>query len=144
MASRSLCSPETALSRRTRPKQLRLPKGASYSPSLVKEMIEADAAIGFDIPVPLHPKTGKPICLEISMPAAVMHHYQQARNAHPNAINLPPMVIVERGSMEHFRAFIKGGLVYVKEDPLNPTVINDGAPDFIKVFCQANGDSQQS
>ena len=102
-------------------------------------MIEADAAVGFDIPIP----DGANF-VEVSMPPAVMHHYRQARHAHPNAANLPPMVEVERGTAEHFIAVLRGGVVYVKEDPLNPTVIDDGAPDHIKVMCQSNGSTKQS
>ncbi|WP_186509182.1 hypothetical protein [Synechococcus sp. RS9902] len=98
------------MSRRKRP--VRLPKGADYSSSLVMEMIEADAAVGFDIPVP----DGCNF-VEVSMPSAVMRAYQQARQAHPNAANLPPMRIVERGTLEHLNATLRGGVVYVKEDP---------------------------
>ena len=95
-----------------------LPKGAPYAASLVKKMIEADAAIGFDIPVPPpHPITGKHAFVEVSMPPAVMRAYQQARQAHPNAINLPPMRIVERDTVEHTIALLQGGVVFVKEDP---------------------------
>ena len=142
MTSRFLCFSETALSRRSRPKQLRLPKGATYSPSLVMEMIEADAAIGFDIPVPLHPKTGEPISIEISMPPSVLHRYQQARNAHPNAPNLPPMLIVERGKLEHLNAVLQGGVVFIKEDPLNPTILSEENP--LKGVLQGRVDRKQS
>ena len=75
-------------------------------------MIEADAANGFEIPVP----EGATF-VEVSMPPAVMRGYQQARQAHPNAINLPPMRIVERGTVEHTIALLQGGVVFVKEDP---------------------------
>ena len=95
-----------------------LPKGAPYSASLVKKMIEADAAIGFDLPVPPpHPSSGLPSFLEVSMPPAVMRAYQQARQAHPNAINLPPMRIVEPDTVQHTIALLQGGVVFVKEDP---------------------------
>ena len=76
------------------------------------EMIEADAAVGFDIPVP----DGCNF-VEVSMPSAVMRAYQQARQVHPNAANLPPMVEVVRGTVEHTIALIQGGVIYVKEDP---------------------------
>ena len=76
------------------------------------EMVEADAAIGFDIPVP----DGANF-LEVSMPSAVMRAYQQARQAHPNAGNLPPMRIVERDTVEHSIALLQGGVIFVKEDP---------------------------
>ncbi len=75
-------------------------------------MIEADAAVGFDIPIP----DGANL-LEISLPPAVMHLYRQARQAHPNAANLPPMRIVSRGTIEHFKAALKGGVVFIKENP---------------------------
>ena len=111
VTSRFLCFSETALSRRKHP--IRLPKGASYSPALAMKMVEADAAIGFDIPVP----DGANF-LEVSMPSAVMRAYQQARQAHPNAANLPPMRIVERDTVEHSIALLQGGVIFVKEDPL--------------------------
>ena len=110
VTSRFLCFSETALSRRKHP--VRLPKGVDYSPSLVMEMIEADAAVGFDIPVP----DGSNF-VEVSMPSAVMRAYQQARKAHPNAANLPPMRIVERNTVDHTLALLQGGVIYVKEDP---------------------------
>ena len=88
-----------------------LPKGTPYSASLVKQMIEADAAVGFDIPVP----DGSNF-VEVSMPSAVMRAYQQARKAHPNATNLPPMRIVERNTVDHTLALLQGGVIYVKED----------------------------
>ena len=75
-------------------------------------MIEADAAIGFDIPIP----DGAHF-VEVCMPPAVMRAYRQARQAHPNAANLPPMRIVERFTMAHTFARIQGGLIYVKEIP---------------------------
>lgn len=75
-------------------------------------MIEADAAVGFDIPIP----DGANF-VEISMPPAVLHHYRQARQAHPNAANLAPMVEVVRGTVEHTIALLQGGVIYVKENP---------------------------
>ncbi|KZR63150.1 hypothetical protein [Prochlorococcus sp. MIT 1306] len=112
VTSRFLCFPETALSRRRQAKQLLLPKGAAYSSSLVREMIEADASVGFDVPIP----DGANF-VEVSMPPAVMHVYKQARQDHPNAINLPPMRIVERNSADHTIALLQGGVIYIKEDP---------------------------
>lgn len=75
-------------------------------------MIEADAANGFEIPVP----EGATF-VEVSMPPAVMRAYQQARQAHPNAGNLPPMRIVARNSVHHTLALLQGGVVFVKEEP---------------------------
>ena len=112
MTSRFLCFSETALSRRRQSKQLLLPKGTAYSSALVREMIEADAAVGFDIPIPEGANF-----VEASMPPAVIHHYRQARQAHPNAANLPPMRIVERNTVDHTLALLQGGVIYVKEDP---------------------------
>ena len=108
VTSRFLCFSETALSRRKHP--VRLPNGVDYSPSLVMEMIEADATVGFDIPVP----DGSNF-VEVSMPPAVMRAYQQARQDHPNAANLPPMRIVERDTVEHTIALLQGGVIFVKE-----------------------------
>ena len=76
------------------------------------EMIEADAAVGFDIPIP----DGCNF-VEVSMPPWVMHLYEQVRQAHPNAANLPPMRIVERNTVDHTLALLQGGVIYVKEDP---------------------------
>jgi hypothetical protein len=103
------------------------------------EMIDRDAALGFDIPIP----DGCNF-VEISMPRDVMHFYKRVRQAHPNAANLPPMVEVARGTAEHFIAVLRGGVVYVKEDPLNPTVIEDSAPDHIRVIYQSNVGATQS
>jgi len=75
-------------------------------------MIEADAAVGFDIPVP----DGANF-VEVSMPSSVMRPYQQRRQAHPNAANLPPMVVVVRGTLEHTISLLQGGVIYVKEEP---------------------------
>ena len=108
-------------------------------------MIRNDAANGFDIPVPLHPKTGKPAFVEVSMPSAVMRADQQARQAHsnaPNAANLPPMRIVERGTLEHLNAVLQGGVVFIKEDPLNPTIVPEDNP--FKGILQGKLNSQQS
>ena len=112
VTSRFLCTSETALSRSRPSKQLRLPKGTAYSSTLVREMIETDAAVGFDIPIP----DGCNF-VEVSMPPAVMHPYRQARQAHPNAANLPPMRVVERNTVEHTIALIQGGVIFVKEEP---------------------------
>ena len=100
-------------------------------------MIEAEAAVGFDIPVPEGCNF-----VEVSMPPAVMHLYRQARQAHPNAANLPPMRIVERGTLEHLNATLRGGVVYFKEDPLNPTIVPEDNP--LKGFLQGKLNSQQS
>jgi len=102
-------------------------------------MIEKDAACGFEIPIP-----DGATFVEVSMPPAVLHSYRKERQAHSNAVNLPPMVEVERGTMEHFIAVINGGVIFVKEDPQNPTVIDDDAPDYIKTMCQGQLDSKQS
>ena len=136
MASRFLCYPETAVSLR-RNQSVLLPKGTVYSSSIVKQMIEADAALGFDLPLPINTKTGKQVALEVSMSPAVMRAYRQAREAHPNAVNLPPMRIVERGTLEHLNALLAkpAGVVYVKEDPLNPTIPDANLPDVLKVCC---------
>ena len=125
--------------RRPRTQPLELPKDAAYSASLVREMIRIDAAHGFKIPIP----DGANF-VEVSMPPAVLHARREARQAHPNASTLPPMVEVERGTMEHFIAVINGGVIFVKEDPQNPTVIDDDAPDYIKTMCQGQLDSKQS
>ena len=76
------------------------------------------------------------------MPPAVMHTYRQARQAHPNAANLPPMQIVERGTLEHLNATLRGGVVYVKEDPLNPTILPEDNP--LRGILQGELNSQQS
>ena len=125
------------MSRRRQSKQLLLPKGTAYSASLVREMIEADAAVGFDVPIPDGAKF-----VEVSMPPAVVHLYRQARQAHPNAANLPPMVVVERGTLEHLNAILRGGVVFVKEDPMNPTILDEAHP--LKAILQASPDSKQS
>ena len=78
------------------------------------------------------------------MPPAVMRPYKLAFDAHPNTVNLPPMRIVERGTIQHLNAILKGGVVFVKEDPLKPTVIDEGAHDIIKVLCQGSLDTKQS
>ncbi len=136
MTSRFLCFPETALSRR-RNQSVVLPKGTPYSATVVRQMIEADAAIGFDVPIPDGAKF-----VEVSMPPAVIRPYRQARQAHPNAANLPPMVVVERGTMEHLNAILRGGVVFVKEDPMNPTILDEAHP--LKAILQASPDSKQS
>ncbi len=101
-------------------------------------MIRAHAEVGFEIPLPVHPKTGKPVAMEVSMPPAVMRAYQQAYQAHPNAVNLPPMRIVERGTWEHLKALCATtpSVVYIKEDPQNPTIIDEKAPEILRVLCQ--------
>ena len=75
VTSRFLCFPETALSRR-RNQSVLLPKGTPYSASIVKQMIEADAAVGFDVPIPDGAKF-----VEASMPPTVIRPYRQARQA---------------------------------------------------------------
>ena len=114
MTSRYLRFFEKALSRRKSKQlqQFRPRAGADYSRSLVMEMIDADAALGFDIPIP----EGAHF-VEVCMPPDVMHFYERVRQAHPNAVNLPPMRIVERFTMAHTFARIQGGLIYVKEIP---------------------------
>ena len=96
-----------------------------------------DAACGFEILIPAGAKF-----VEVSMPPAVIRPYRQARQAHPNAVNLPPMVVVERGTMEHLRAILRGGVVFVKEDPLNPTILDDAHP--WKAILQHGCDSKKS
>ena len=86
-------------------------------------MIRIDAAHGFEIPIP----DGANF-VEVSMPPAVLHARREARQAHPNASTLPPMVEVERGTMKHLNAILRGGVVFVKEDPLNPTILDDAHP----------------
>ena len=100
-------------------------------------MIEADAAIGFDLPLPVHPKTGKKVALEVFMAPAVMRAYKQAREAHPNAVNLPPMRIVERGTFEHLNALLAkpAGVVFIKEDPLDPKLPDENTPEILKTLC---------
>ncbi|HJN35303.1 MAG TPA: hypothetical protein QF626_02190 [Prochlorococcaceae cyanobacterium Fu_MAG_50] len=100
-------------------------------------MIEEDAAVGFDIPIPAGANF-----VEVSMPLCVIHAYQQARQSHPCAANLPPMRIVERGTMEHFIAVLTGGVVFAKEDPQNPTILDEGHP--LKSMLQGDVDPQQS
>ena len=129
---------ESALSP-SRPLKLRLPEGASYSSSLVREMIQVDASNGFEHLIPEDANF-----VEVSMPPAVMHAYKQAYESHPNVANIPPMRIVERGTIQHLNAILKGGVVFVKEDPLKPTVIDEGAHDIIKVLCQGSLDTKQS
>ena len=123
---------ESALSP-SRPLKLRLPEGASYSSSLVREMIQVDASNGFEHLIPEGANF-----VEVSMPSAVMHVYKQAYESHPNVANIPPMRIVERGTIQHLDAIRKGGVVFVKEDPLKPTVIDEKVPDIIKVLCQGS------
>ena len=125
------------MSRRRQSKQLLLPKGTAYSSALVREMIEKDAAVGFDIPI----LEGANF-VEVSMPAAVLHLYRQARQAHPNAANLPPMRIVERGTLQHLNAILNDGVVFVKENPLNPTILDEAHP--LKPMLQGSLDSKQS
>ena len=136
MTSRFLCFPETALSRR-RNQSVVLPKGSPYSATVVRQMIEADAAVGFDLPLPVHPKTGKEVPLEVFMSPAVMRAYKQAFDAHPNTVNLPPMRIVERGTWEHLNALLArpAGVVYVKEDPLDPKLPDENTPELLKTLC---------
>ncbi len=114
VTSRFLCSPETALSRRKSKQlqQFRPRAGADYSRTLVMEMIDRDAALGFDIPIPEGANF-----VEVSMPRDLMHFYKRVRQAHPNAVNLPPMVVVERGTVAHTIALLQGGVIFVKEDP---------------------------
>ena len=100
-------------------------------------MIEADAAVDFVIPIP----DGANL-VEVSMPPAVMRAYQQAQQAHPKTANLPPMRIVKRGTLEHLNACLEGGIVYVKEDPLNPTILSEGHP--LKGVLQSRVDSKKS
>ena len=52
------------------------------------------------------------------------------------------MVEVERGTMKHLNAILRGGVVFVKEDPLNPTILDDAHP--LKAILQGSLDSQQS
>ena len=78
------------------------------------------------------------------MPPAVMHAYRQAYESHPNVANIPPMRIVERGTIQHLNAILKGGVVFIKEDPLKPTVIDEGASDIIKELCQGTMNTKQS
>ena len=129
---------ESALSP-SRPLKLRLPEGASYSSSLVREMIQVDASNGFEHLIPEGANF-----VEVSMPPALMRAYKQAYESDPNVANIPPMRIVERGTIQHLNAILKGGVVFVKEDPLKPTVIDEGAHDISKVLCQGSLDTKQS
>lgn len=52
------------------------------------------------------------------------------------------MVVVERGTLEHLNAILRGGVVYVKEDPMNPTILDEAHP--LKAILQASPDSKQS
>ena len=122
-----------------RPLKIRVPEGVSYSSSLVREMIQVDAANGFEHLIPEGANF-----VEVSMPPAVINAYRQAHESHPNVANIPPMRIVERGTIQHLNAILKGGVVFVKEDPLKPTVIDEGAHDIIKVLCQGSLDTKQS
>ena len=135
VTSRYLCFLETALSRLNR--KVRLPKGTPYSASFVQEFIESSAACGFDIPIP----DGANF-VEVSIPSWVLRPYREARQAHPNAAKLPPMVVVERGTLEHLNAILKGGPVFVSEDPLNPTILDEDHP--LKGILQGRLDSKQS
>ena len=107
-------------------------------------MIQADAKSGFELQLPAHPKTGKPMTVEVSMSPAVMRAYRQAYEAHPNAANLPPMRIVERGTWEHLNALLakQPGVVFIKEDPQNPTIIDEKAPEILRVLCRAQWSKQ--
>ena len=124
---------------RRRNQSVLLPKGTPYSAAIVKQMIEADAAVGFDLPLPVHPKTGKEVPLEVFMPPAVMRPYKLAFDAHPNTVNLPPMRIVERGTWEHLNALLArpAGVVYVKEDPSDPKLPDENTPDILRTLCWA-------
>ena len=122
-----------------RPLKIRLPEGVSYSSSLVREMIQVDAANGFEHLIPEGANF-----VEVSMPPAVMHAYRQAHQSHPNVANIPPIRIVERGTFQHLNAILQGGVVFVKEDPQNSTVIDEGAPEILKVMCQGNLTKKQS
>ena len=122
-----------------RPLKIRLPEGVSYSSSLVREMIQVDAANGFEHLIPEGANF-----VEVSMTPAVMHAYRQAHESHPNVANIPPMRIVERGTFQHLNTILQGGVVFVKEDPQNSTVIDEGAAEILKVICQGNLDKKQS
>lgn len=52
------------------------------------------------------------------------------------------MVVVERGTLEHLNAILKGGPVFVSEDPLNPTILDEDHP--LKGILQGRLDSKQS
>ena len=101
------------------------------------EMIEEDEAQGFEIPLPVHPKTGEEVPLEVFMGPAVMRAYKQRRDADPNADNLPPMRIVERGTFEHLNALLArpAGVVFIKEDPSDPKLPDENTPEILKTLC---------
>ena len=120
-----------------RRKQLLLSKQAPYSPSCVRQMIEKDAAVGFKLKLPVDPKTGNEVPLEVFMSPAVMHLYRQAYDSHPNRVNLPPMRIVERGTFEHLNALLArpAGVVFIKEDPSDPKLPDENTPEILKTLC---------
>jgi len=105
------------------------------------KMIEADASIGFNLPLPVHPKTGEKVALEVSMPPSVMRAYKQVFDAHPNTVNLPPMRIVERGTIEHVNALLArpAGVVYIKEDPMDPKLPDENTPAILRALCWPQG-----
>ena len=77
------------------------------------------------------------------MPKWLMRSYKQEWQAHSEALNLPPMRIVERrGTLEHLRAVLEGGWVFIKEDPMNPTILSEENP--FKGVLQSRVDRKQS
>ncbi len=100
-------------------------------------MIEKDAAVGFKLKLPVDPKTGNEVPLEVFMSPAVMHLYRQAYDSHPNRVNLPPMRIVERGTFEHLNALLArpAGVVFIKEDPSDPKLPDENTPEILKTLC---------
>jgi len=85
-------------------------------------MIQVDGANGFKHVIPEGCNF-----VEILMPPAVMLAYKHAYENHPNAVDMPPIRVVERDSLEHKLAFLNAiGMTVVvngETQPFNGGVI---------------------
>ena len=99
---------EAALSNRSLLK-LQLPKAVENSEARVLEMIQLDAANGFQYLIP----EGASF-VEILLSPSVLNTYRKAYETHPDVGSIPPMRIVKRGSLNHIQSVQEGGVIFLE------------------------------
>ncbi|QNI56312.1 hypothetical protein SynBIOSE41_03844 [Synechococcus sp. BIOS-E4-1] len=92
-------------------------------------MIDRDAAWDFNIPM----LEGANF-VEVSMPRGLMQFQKWFQLTHPNTSNLSLWEVVEWGTLVDLNTNLRGGVVLVKEDPLNSIILDEGKP--LKVILE--------
>ena len=89
--------------------KLQLPKAVENSEARVLEMIQLDAANGFQYLIP------EGACfVEILLSPSVLNTYRKAYETHPDVGSIPPMRIVKRGSLNHIQSVQQGGVIFLE------------------------------